>query len=97
MENPAREQIGQKDEGTFSGFRQARKGQTYFFGTTKQIFKICNCQVKKPRSTKEYFIYKSTNKSDTPTFSVALKNIKAIDSLECLMHSKRSPHKIFSD
>jgi len=40
MENPAREQIGQKDEGTFSGFRQARKGQTYFFGTTKQIFKI---------------------------------------------------------
>lgn len=29
MEDPAREQTGQKDEGTFSGFRQARKGHIF--------------------------------------------------------------------
>lgn len=49
----------------------------------KQIFKICNRQAKKPRTTNTYLTREST-RSDTPTFSpVTRKNSRDMQQVQC--------------
>lgn len=49
----------------------------------KQIFKICNRQAKKPRTTNTYLTREST-RSDTPTFSpVTRKNSRDMQEVQC--------------